>query len=210
MVRVELSGSPGSRNTFSTDFGPSPAVFATASASRIASASPGRACQVAGQRASRMSPRAKKPPCAPTESRILRRKRCRNSPFGPCRKCRELFIGVLGGEGVLDEQMCFASCAQDLDSREDISADPIIAADAGITPSGLIGAGVTDFAASFPRTRDVRRSAVRRYSQKRQGTNLASSGISYLDLSIAPLCFLGWVPVGNQAVRVKGDPTWPS
>jgi hypothetical protein len=41
--------------------------------------------------------------------------------------------------------MCFASCAQDLDSREDISADPILAADADITPSGLIGAGVTDF-----------------------------------------------------------------
>jgi hypothetical protein len=165
MVRGELSGS---RNTFSTDFGPSPAVFTTASASRIASARPGRACQVAGRRASRMRPRAKKPPCAPTECRILRRKRCRNSPFSPCRKCRALCIGVFGGEGVIGEQMCFASCAQDLDSREDTSADPILAADAGITPSGLIGACVTDFAARFPRTRDVRRSAVRRTSQKRQ------------------------------------------
>ena len=105
MVRVELSGS---RNTFSTDFGPSPAIFTRASASRIASASLGRACQVAGQRASRMRPRAKNPPYPPTESRILRRKRCRNSPFSPCRKCREVFIGVLGGEGVITEQMCFA------------------------------------------------------------------------------------------------------
>jgi hypothetical protein len=41
--------------------------------------------------------------------------------------------------------MCFASCAQDLGSRKDISADPILAADAGITPSGLVGACVTDF-----------------------------------------------------------------
>ena len=73
-----------------------------------------------------------------------------NSPFSPCRKWRALCIGVFGGEGVIGEQMCFASCAQDLDSREDTSADPILAADASITPSDLVGVGVTDFAASFP------------------------------------------------------------
>jgi hypothetical protein len=71
--------------------------------------------------------------------------------------------------------MSFASCAQDLDSGEDTSADPILAADAGITPSGLVGTCLTDFAASFPRTREVRRSAVRRTSQKRQKANFALS-----------------------------------
>jgi hypothetical protein len=46
--------------------------------------------------------------------------------------------------------MSFASCAQDLDSGEDTSADPILAVDASITRSGLVGVGVTDFATGFP------------------------------------------------------------
>ena len=100
--------------------------------------------------------------------------------------------------------MSFASCAQDLDSGEDTSADPILAVDASITRSGLVGVGVTDFAASFPRTRDVRRSAVRRNSQKRRsrkfvGTRLAFERLGVASQSAQPTRLEGYLMLGRRA-----------